>query len=102
MADEENVDTEGADAGQGEFVPAKPVKPKSDVYTTMLILAFLAFLTGAIVSGREAWEHYDVQFGMFEKRQGASQGTGTGTTETPVDAATPPTDAATPPTDAPK
>ena len=33
----------------------------------MLILTFLVFLAGAIVAGREAWEHYDVQFYMFTK-----------------------------------
>lgn len=90
---EENVDTEdmepvqeGAAPAGAEFVPDKSSKPKSDSYTAMLILAFVAFLTGTIVSGREAWEHYDVQFGMFEKR--ASSG---GAVEAaPVEATPPP------------
>lgn len=77
MAREQDVDTEGMDdvhgggaPGGAEFVPDKPSKAKSDSYTVMLILAFAAFLAGTIISGREAWEHYDVQFGMFEKRPG--------------------------------
>ncbi len=77
MADED--DTEGLDPvqdggapGGAEFVPDKPSKAKSDSYTAMLILAFVAFLAGTIISGREAWEHYDVQFGMFEKKPGGT------------------------------
>jgi len=57
---------EGAPAG-AEFVPEATHKAKSDVYSAMLILTFLVFLAGAIVAGREAWEHYDVQFYMFTK-----------------------------------
>lgn len=51
-----------------EFVPAESLKPKSDVYSLILILTFVLFLAGVIVAGREAWEHYDVQWGMFEKK----------------------------------
>lgn len=59
-----------------EFVPEAAHRPKSDVYSVLLILSFLAFLAGAIVSGREAWEHYDVQFFMFTKQPtGAAQDT---------------------------
>ena len=71
--DEEEV-TEGIEpqeeevsAAGAEFVPEASHKPKSDVYSAMLILTFLVFLAGSIVAGREAWEHYDVQFYMFTK-----------------------------------
>jgi len=72
-----------------EFVPEQTHKPKSDVYTMILILTFVAFLTGCIVAGREAWENYDVQFWVFTKHPPkAAEGTpapstNTGTTETP-------------------
>jgi hypothetical protein len=58
---------EEASPAGAEFVPEATHKPKSDVYSAMLILTFLVFLAGAIVAGREAWEHYDVQFYMFTK-----------------------------------
>ena len=51
-----------------EFVPEQTHKPKSDVYTLILILTFVAFFTGCIVAGREAWENYDVQFFVFTKQ----------------------------------
>jgi hypothetical protein len=51
-----------------EFVPEQTHKPKSDVYTLILILTFVAFLTGCVVAGREAWENYDVQFWVFTKQ----------------------------------
>src|SRR5436305_13793316 len=51
-----------------EFVPEQTHKPKSDVYTMILILTFVAFLAGCIVAGREAWENYDVQFWVFSKQ----------------------------------
>lgn len=57
----------GTPAG-AEFVPEAVLKPKSDVYTVLLILTFVAFLAGAILAGREAWEHYDVQFWVFSKK----------------------------------
>jgi len=63
---------EGAPAG-AEFVPEAALKPKSDVYTVLLILTFIAFLAGAILSGREAWEHYDVQFWVFSKKPRTSE-----------------------------
>ncbi len=63
---------EGAPAG-AEFVPEAALKPKSDVYTVLLILTFVAFLAGAILSGREAWEHYDVQFWVFGKKPRAAE-----------------------------
>ncbi len=53
-----------------EFVPEQTHKPKSDVYTLILILTFVAFLTGCVVAGREAWENYDVQFWVFTKQPG--------------------------------
>ena len=73
--EEENVeDTEAMEATEDaapaatEFVPEQTHKPKSDVYTLILILTFVAFLTGCIVAGREAWENYDVQFWVFSKQ----------------------------------
>jgi hypothetical protein len=50
-----------------EFVPEKPRRPKSDIYTLLLVIAFAAFFTGSLVAGRQAWEHYDVQFWLFTK-----------------------------------
>jgi hypothetical protein len=74
MADEEEVEetesmeqAEDAAPAATEFVPEQTHKPKSDVYTLILILTFIAFLTGCIVAGREAWENYDVQFWVFTK-----------------------------------
>ena len=55
-----------------EFVPEQTHKPKSDVYTLILVLTFVAFLTGCIVAGREAWENYDVQFWVFTKHPSKS------------------------------
>ena len=72
--EEENVeDTEAMEATEEaapaatEFVPEQTHKPKSDVYTLILILTFVAFLTGCVVAGREAWENSDVQFWVFTK-----------------------------------
>ena len=71
MAEEEDTETmdaaEEAAPAATEFVPEQTHKPKSDVYSLILILTFLAFLTGCIVAGREAWENYDVQFWVFTK-----------------------------------
>ena len=72
MAREENIE-EGLEVQPGpvegaEFVPEAALKPKSDVYTVLLVLGFLVFLGGSIVAGRELWEHYDVQFWMFTKQ----------------------------------
>ena len=80
MADEENPEEteemvqEDAAPAATEFVPEQTHKPKSDVYTMLLVLTFLAFLSGCIVAGREAWENYDVQFWVFnkEKKGGAT------------------------------
>ena len=68
---------EGAPAG-AEFVPEATHKAKSDVYSAMLILTFLVFLAGAIIAGREAWEHYDVRFYMFTKEGKPAPATGSG------------------------
>ena len=74
MARDEEEDTESMEQAEDaapaatEFVPEQTHKPKSDVYTMLLILTFLAFLTGCIVAGREAWENYDVQFWVFSKQ----------------------------------
>ena len=74
--EEENVEeTEAMEATEEEaapaateFVPEQTHKPKSDVYTLILILTFVAFLTGCVVAGREAFENYDVQFWVFTKQ----------------------------------
>jgi hypothetical protein len=95
MAHDDNAETEGMEPVEGaspagaEFVPEKSAKPKSDVYSAMLILAFLAFAVGIGISGREAWEHYDVQFGMFTKqkpRSGGDAGAADVSTPQPADA----------------
>jgi len=72
--EEISEDTEAVEEAQEEsapaateFVPEQTHKPKSDVYTMLLILTFLGFLAGCIVAGREAWENYDVQFWVFNK-----------------------------------
>jgi hypothetical protein len=104
--EEENVeDTESMEAAEEaapaatEFVPEQTHKPKSDVYTLILILTFVAFLTGCIVAGREAWENYDVQFWVFTKNPPkqveASSAPSGGNTSAPTPA-TPPGEA-TPP-----
>ena len=111
---QEEQPVEGGDEGEAveeaqpaatEFVPEASAKPKSNVYTTLLILAFLAFLTGSFIAGNEAWQHYDVQFfGVFSKGgkgggggdTGGGSGGGTPTTNptTNPESTTPP---ATPP-----
>ena len=89
MADEENIDDQEtveeeavteADAGEApveeeaaapkasEFIPDILQKPKNDDYTALMILTFAAFFIGAIIAGRELWEHYDVQFFIFGKK----------------------------------
>jgi hypothetical protein len=84
--------TEEAAPAATEFVPEQTHKPKSDVYTVLLILAFVAFLTGCIVAGREAWENYDVQFWVFTKQPpksaepAAAPGGGGGNAATPAPA----------------
>ena len=96
--EEENVEeTESMEASEAEeaapaateFVPEQASKPKSDVYTLILILTFVAFLAGCVVAGREAWENYDVQFWVFTKHppkgvEGAS--TGSSNTSAPAPA----------------
>jgi len=74
--EEENVEeTEALEATEEEaapaateFVPEQTSRAKSDVYTLILILTFVAFLTGCVVAGREAFENYDVQFWVFTKQ----------------------------------
>ena len=94
---EEEAVEEGAEEAQPaatEFVPEISAKPKSNVYSAILVLTFCAFLAGCILSGREAWEHYDVQFWMFTKQpKGTTAAPGvptdtapaTNTSETPKD-----------------
>lgn len=74
----EAVEEEAAPAG-AEFVAEASHKPKSDVFSALLILTFLVFLAGTIIAGREAWEHYDVQFYMFTKEGKGPQQTMTTT-----------------------
>ncbi|MBI4565003.1 MAG: hypothetical protein HY716_09965 [Planctomycetes bacterium] len=70
MADEERYEgEEEAAASEGaEFVPEVVQKPRSDVYTLLLVLAFVGFLAGIIIVGTELREHYDVQFWVFTKK----------------------------------
>jgi hypothetical protein len=95
MAEEEDTETmdaaEEAAPAATEFVPEQTHKPKSDVYSLILILTFLAFLAGCIVAGREAWENYDVQFWVFTKQAPkSSEPTGPATPATTGAAETPP------------
>jgi len=79
---EEGAEEEAQPAAT-EFVPESSAKPKSNVYSAILILTFCAFLAGCILTGREAWEHYDVQFWMFTKQQkGTAAGAGGGGADT--------------------
>lgn len=72
MADEEFVEGAeefSADEGGGaEFVPESTHKPKPDVYSVLLILAFVAFFIGILIAGRELHQSYDVQFWVFTKK----------------------------------
>ncbi|MDP6958166.1 MAG: hypothetical protein QF645_05065 [Planctomycetota bacterium] len=75
MSDEEFLDEDefASETGEhyssgAEFIPEGSSKPKSDIYTVLLILAFLAFFTGSIVAGNELYENYDVQFWVLEKK----------------------------------
>lgn len=71
MADEEVVEggaEEGAPVEGAEFVPEAAGRPRSDVYTVLLLLALLAFIAGCIVAGRELYQDYDVQFWVFTKK----------------------------------
>ncbi len=57
----------GGDAEGVELQEAGSLRPKSDIFTLMLILAFVAFLTGCIIAGRECWDNYDVQWLLWTK-----------------------------------
>ena len=93
----EPQEEEGSPAG-AEFVPEASHKPKSDVYSVMLILTFLVFLAGTIIAGREAWEHYDVEFWMFSKEgKAADKSMQEGGGETSAPAPAPATDTSAPP-----
>ena len=109
MADEEEV-VEGAEEAQPaatEFVPEASGKPKSNVYTTLLILAFVAFFAGSWIAGNEAYSHYDVQFfGIFKKQErgagGGSPDSRANTTTTTTTSPEPPPKDPAPPKDPPK
>ena len=76
MADDEIVEGEeapaeeaAADEGGGqEFVPEMSAKPRSDVYTALLVLGCLAFLSSIILAGMELYEYYDVNFWVLGKK----------------------------------
>jgi len=76
-------------------VPAFPidVKPRSDLYTLMLILSFVTFITVAILAGNEAYDHYDVQFWLFKKENSL--------TRQPEEGEAPPPEGTPPPAPAP-
>ena len=82
------VEEESAPAG-ADFVPESTHKPKSDVYSAMLVLTFVVVLAGTIIAGREAWEHYDIQFYMF-KKEGRPPATSTSDSTTPPAVSDPP------------
>ena len=77
MADDEIVEGEEAEAEEvqeedaapagKEFVPVDGGKPKSDVYTALLVLCCLAFIGGIVLAGMELHEYYDVNFWVFKK-----------------------------------
>ena len=98
MAADENADDteemaqEDAAPAATEFVPEQAHKPKSDVYTLILILTFVAFLAGCIVAGREAWENYDVQFWVFTKHPPKNVDNGPAPTNTSTSPAPAPPD----------
>lgn len=57
-----------ADEAIAEFIPAS-IKPQSDVYTMMLVLAFIFFCAGVYLAGKELHEFYDVKFGFLSPYQ---------------------------------
>ncbi len=63
----EEVQEDAAPAGK-EFVPADGGKPRSDVYTALLILCSLAFIGGIALAGMELHEYYDVNFWVMGKK----------------------------------
>ena len=75
MSDEEFLDDDefASESGEhfaagAEFIPEASTKPKSNIYTALLVITFLAFFTGCIIAGNELYEHYDVQFWVLEKQ----------------------------------
>lgn len=55
--------------GQGkapEFVPEDVRRPKSNVYTMLLILSFILFAVTIYLAGKELREFYDVRFWFFK------------------------------------
>jgi hypothetical protein len=60
------------EAGAGREPPAVPAfaleyKPKSDVYTLLLIFTFFVFTTVAVLAGKEGYDFYDCEFFLFGK-----------------------------------
>jgi hypothetical protein len=58
--------------GAGREPPQVPAfaieyKPRSDIYTLILIFSFMIFTTIAILAGKEAYDFYDCEFWMFKK-----------------------------------
>ncbi len=64
----EEVQEEDAAPSGKEFVPADAGKPKSDVYTALLILCCVAFIGGIVLAGMELHEYYDVNFWVMGKK----------------------------------
>jgi hypothetical protein len=74
VTQEAPVMEEGAVVEEGAGVPPPQVpafaieyKPKSDVYTLLLIFTFMIFTTVAILAGKEAYDYYDCEFYIFGK-----------------------------------
>ena len=66
---DETIEQPAVDASAGaEFVPEASSKPKNDIYTLLLIVGFVAFLTGCILAGNELYNFYDVQFWVITKK----------------------------------
>ncbi|GEM_PF-5816821 len=60
----------GGGYGGAEFVPeaVTPRSAKADVYTLILVLTFVFFLVGVVLTMRELWLHYDVEFWVFKRK----------------------------------
>lgn len=69
VTQEAPVEEAAGEGDEGEQIPAfvEEYKPKSDIYTLVLVLTFLAFVTVIVLAGMEAHEFYDVQFWLFKK-----------------------------------
>ncbi len=68
LEDDAPVVEEGAGAPPPS-VPAFAIeyKPRSDIYSLLLILSFMIFTTIAVLAGKEGYDYYDCEFWMFKK-----------------------------------